>query len=112
MSDKDIFTQTTDADEVTAESPEPTKRQQTSMANALWRDGHKHGYVKGMAVAHKSGRSTLSYGWFFIVSFLFLFGGFIAGVGGDFIARCGPEIPCTIQTPNWGFAPITVEDVQ
>ena len=112
MSEEDIFTHTTDADEVTAESPEPTERQQTSMANALWRDGHKQGYVKGMAVGHKSGRSTLSYGWFFIVSLVFFFSGFGFGVFGNFIMRCGPEIPCTVQMPDWGLAPITVEDVQ
>jgi len=85
MADEDVFTKTVDADAVTEQAPEPTERQQTSMANALWRDGHKHGYGKG---------------------------GFGLGVFGNFIARCGPEIPCTVQMPNWGFAPITVEDAQ
>jgi len=112
MADEDVFTKTVDADAVTEQAPEPTERQQTSMANALWRDGHKHGYGKGFHAGHKNGRSTLSYGWFFVAALVFFFSGFGLGVFGNFIARCGPEIPCTVQMPNWGFAPITVEDAQ
>lgn len=98
------------ANEVTEQEPLPTKKQEESMAHALWRDGHSQGWTKGYRLGYSNGKTTLGHHWFFLTAmFLFLLGGLVGGFM-DLITTCGPEIPCGIMLPeSWGFAPVVVE---